>query len=176
MQGTQATEPSPSQPLSEQNATTLVNAGPGQINCHYCKETGHKVDDCLKLAAKLTHEHAAADAIETTGAQLLTAGLGDDSFDDQPGGSQDWLFLQQHGINKSADYHNMENKKSDGGIPTSWILLDNQSTINVFMNHCLLKNIHTTHAMMKIHCNAGISCTNQVSDLPGYCTPQWYCQ
>ena len=195
-QGTKATGSSSPQPSSEHNATTLVNVDAGQIGCCYCKETGHEVDTCPKFAAKLTHEcciTSAASPTETTGAQLLTADLlYDDSFDDQPGGSKDWLFLQydspddspdalsdgphdwmflqQHGLNDRGDYCNVENKKSDGGIPTSLILLSNQSTVNVFMNHCLLKSICTITAMMKIHCNTGISCTNQVGDLPGYGT------
>jgi len=95
-----------------QTATTLVNTGPEKIVCRYCKESGHGVDDCPKLAAKLAREQPT-----TTGTQLLTAGSGEDGFDDQPGSAQDWLFSQ-----------------SGGGIPSSWILLDNQSTVDVFVN------------------------------------------
>ena len=137
-----------SQPSSEHNATTLVTADAGQNGCCYCKETGHEVDNCLKLATKLTHKCCATSPTKTTRAQLLTAGLSDDSFDDQPGGSKDWLFLwydspdalsddahdwiflQHHGLNDHDDYHNVESKKSDGGIPTSWILLNNQSIVD----------------------------------------------
>ena len=110
-----------------------------------------------------------------TSAQLLNAGLSGDIFDDQPDDSAnwlflqydssdipsdvspDWVFLQQHGLNNRGDYRDVEHKKSDGGIPTSWVLLDNQSTIDVFMNCHLLQNIQTITATMQIHCNAGIS-------------------
>ena len=146
------------------------------------------MDNCPKLAAKLARERGTPTPTETTGAQLLTAGLSGYSFDDQPDdsdtwlflqydgsdapsdGSHDWVFLQQHGLDNRGDYRDVENKKSDGGIPMSWILLDNQSTVNVFMSHHLLGNIRTIAATMKIHCNAGVSHTNQVGDLPGYGT------
>ena len=58
--------------------------------------------------------------------------------------------------------------KTDGGIPALWILLDNQSTVDVFTNANVLKNIHVMNSTMKIHCNAGVSHTNKVGDLPGY--------
>ena len=145
-----------------------MNAGSRQVTSHYCKETGHEVDDCQKLATKNAREYAATETIEETRTQMLMARLDNDSFGDQPGGSHDWLFLQQHGINENTNYRNVKSKKSDGGIPTSWILLDNQSTVNVFMNHSLLWNIHTTNMTMKIHCNAEISHMSQVSDLPRY--------
>jgi hypothetical protein len=131
-----------------QPATTLVTTGPDKVVCRYCKEPGHGVDDCPKLAAKLAREQ-----LNTTGTQLLTAGLRDDGFDDQSGRAKDWLFWQ-----------------SGGGIPSSWILLDNQSTVDVFSNRGLLKNIRNATTTMQIHCNAGVSHTNQIGDLPGYGT------
>ncbi|KAL7502114.1 hypothetical protein ACHAXN_000460, partial [Cyclotella atomus] len=41
------------------------------------------------------------------------------------------------------------------GIPSTWILLDSQSTIDVFSNGNLLTNIHSTTTTMHIKCNAG---------------------
>jgi hypothetical protein len=48
------------------------------------------------------------------------------------------------------------------------MLLDNQSTVDLFYNSALLKNIRQVDAYMDIHCNAGITSTNMVGDLPGY--------
>ena len=53
------------------------------------------------------------------------------------------------------------------------MLLENQSTVDVFHNRDLLENIHTVDHRMYIHCNAGTWWTNQ-RDLPGY-GRVWYC-
>ena len=37
------------------------------------------------------------------------------------------------------------------GIPDSWILLDSQSTVDVFMNKKLLKNIHAAKKTLSRH-------------------------
>jgi hypothetical protein len=56
-------------------------------------------------------------------------------------------------------------------IPRSWILLDNQSTVDVFHIEALLKRIRVSkNGHMDIHCNAGVTSTNLVGDLPGYGT------
>jgi hypothetical protein len=60
-----------------------------------------------------------------------------------------------------------------GAVPKAWILLDNQSTVDVFYNKALLRNIQKLPTQMDIHCNAGVTTTNLVGDLPGY-GEVWY--
>ena len=61
----------------------------------------------------------------------------------------------------------------NGSIPKTWILLDSQSTVDIFCNQQLFKNIRKAADGMRIHCNAGSRLTNYVGDLPGYGTI-WY--
>jgi hypothetical protein len=58
-------------------------------------------------------------------------------------------------------------------VPKDWILLDNQFTVDVFYNDRLLKNIRKADSFMGIHCNAGVTSTNLVGDLPRY-GEVWY--
>ena len=60
------------------------------------------------------------------------------------------------------------------GIPDSWILLDSQSTVDVFMNNKLLKNIHYMNKTLSLHCNTGVTTVDKVRDLPGYGTVWFY--
>ena len=63
--------------------------------------------------------------------------------------------------------------QTSGEIPKTWVLLDSQSTVDIFCNPHMLRNIRRTSEGMRIHCNAGSRLTNLVGNLPGYGTV-WY--
>ena len=62
---------------------------------------------------------------------------------------------------------------TNGRLPKTWIVLDNQSTVNIFSNGALLTNICNSKSSMDIHCNAGVTTTNMVGDPRGNGTV-WY--
>ena len=86
-------------------------------------------------------------------AQLFMAGI---EADDEV----EFTFAMPHGIG--------------GKLPRNWILLDNQSTVNIFYNKQLLKDVHETDSFVRVHCNAGVAQTNMVGTLPGFPGRVWY--
>lgn len=64
---------------------------------------------------------------------------------------------------------------TSSSIPSTWILLDNQSTIDVFCEASLLTNVHKVTDQMTIHCNAGQVHTNYVGNFGVY-GDVWYCE
>jgi hypothetical protein len=78
------------------------------------------------------------------------------------GSEKGFQFIQHNG--EISLYSQDESRM----VPKTWILLDNQSTLDVFYNPNLLVNIHEADTSMKIHCNAGTAVTNLKGELPGY--------
>jgi len=66
------------------------------------------------------------------------------------------------------------NMNDKAGIPDSWILLDSLSTVDVFKNEKLLKNIRDAKKALSLHGNAGIAVFNKIGDLLGYGTVWFY--
>jgi len=59
-------------------------------------------------------------------------------------------------------------KHSSNIVSQNWVLLDNQSTIDVFQNKNLLTNIRDSGKVLKMHCNAGVATTSLMGHLRWY--------
>ena len=70
--------------------------------------------------------------------------------------------------NNNCTFANILCKQSPSVVSKHWILLDNQSTFNVFQNRDLLTNIRDTVKQMRINWNSGITTTTLMGDLPWY--------
>jgi hypothetical protein len=92
---------------------------------------------------------------------VLLAGISYGEFD-----GQDTAF-------QSMQQGMVLNINEEGRVPNSQMLLDNQSTVDIFHNEELIKNILQSNGYMHIHCNAEVASTNLIGDLPGYGTV-WY--
>ena len=142
----------------EEDDTVLANISTkkdkGNITCFNCNEKGHYSNECPKPDRR---ENASGQS----GTQMLMTGI--EEFPEPS-----FQFCQKEG-NQFAHVYQQGEK-----LPQEWILLDNQSTVDVFSNAHLLRNIHTTDQTMTIMCNAGVTHTNMIGEMPGYPGEVWY--
>jgi hypothetical protein len=124
-----------------------------QKNCHF----NYECPDCQNsspttaLATKLVSEEdkaPVANSTGNTGFKNLNISCYSDSDADS---NLEFSFL----INNNS-------------IPSSWILLENQWTVDACHNPQLLRNIREVDTSMDIHCNAGTATTNLIWDFPGH--------
>jgi hypothetical protein len=138
----------------EESGTVNANAnGRATFTCRMCKQPGHYARDCL---------------------QKETGGTANGN---EPRAGNDGGSTEGKGCSSTAfTIATTQGYSFNGGggpIPSTWVLLDNQSTLDVFSNPSLLENIRSELGSMTIHCNAGTTKTNLVGDLPGY-GQVWY--
>ena len=158
--------------------TTLGNGGRGRgpgrnggrggrggnrsnIQCFCCGAMGHYASECPE-----TLEDAQRMLAETTetGTNMLQHATLNESTTDQPN-EMHFASLNLDELNQedndtsfvfTQDLRNVE-AQHGGHLPPEWILLDNQSTVDVFTNCRLLKNIRRAKTNMFIHCTAGVA-------------------
>ena len=67
---------------------------------------------------------------------------------------------------------------AEAGIDENWCLIDNWSTWNAFINDKYLSSTRDYHngQYLRVNCNALVTYTNKIGDLPRYSNPVWYNQ
>jgi hypothetical protein len=143
------------------------------ITCYNCQEQGHYASVCTNetVTRGRTNESgtqallagAEAEEVETEEVEEPeTTGTDIDDYDDDSI-SFSFLNVSQEGSKMNGNVHHQ-----GATVSKDWILLDNQSTVDVFCNPKLLKNIRKANKIMNIKCNAGVTRTDKIGDLPGY--------
>jgi hypothetical protein len=157
---------------SNSNGVSFTNVGANEasrkgggknkahITCFNCQEKGHYSNECTKPKVDGTTNN-------TNGHELVTNAAEAGEFDENENIFSSFHFMCDGSLLTTTT------TTSQHEIPSTWILLDNQSTIDVFCNKNLLTDIHKTTSVMNIHCNAGTKATSDVGDFPGY-GQVWY--
>jgi hypothetical protein len=116
-----------------------------KIKCFTCNHKGHYSGFCP--------------TDDKTNVQLLQATSGTDTIDDvkRKVAETSFIFAQLP--------HTL--------IPKHWVLLDSQSTVSVFNNPVMLKNLRKSSTPLKVFTNGGCQISHLIGDIPNFGTV-WY--
>ena len=155
----------------------------GKPKCPRCGRDNHKLDDCFArkhMDGTVLHvedgevNHTMGSLEEEIDPEVSTKFTGPhpacgpgDVIDFYCGNELEELMFLQPDMNGNSPTEK-SNTRSKAGISESWILLDSQSTIDVFSNPDMLTRVHRINTTLRIRCNAGTKTTDYRGYLSGY--------
>ena len=142
--------------------------GKANVTSNECRKKGHHANECNeeKLPPATPITPSAEPLIENqTATTLLLNGVSNDKFNS----NLPFQFFNQ-AIENLNDEVTMQ-IGSDGRLPKSWILLDNQTTVDVFYNKELLSNIRKDHKKLTSTVMQGLPLSHS---LMIYLDMEWY--
>jgi len=131
------------------------------IKCFKCGEEGH-------IASKCTSNKTQSGASNAQSKSDNDDHKSSDN-DSKPSGNsvQSWANFQIGLTNVIEEYVNhTEAQLSE--LMKSWVLLDNQSTTDIFCDATILEDIKTVDSTLKLHSNGGVLETSKQAILPEY--------
>ena len=175
---------------SEDDVSFLNTPGAFVPICHLCRKKGHMAPKCPEKAKNANTPTSTLTSTPTTDAvQLLM-----NAVEESQSSGLDFSFNSNLG-SQSTNYYNYLDVclnvlstqlfqpittsqqiilKNGGHVDPHWILLDTQSTVNLFSNRNLLKTIKKTNGYpLRCYCNGGFQDSTLVGTLDGY-GEVWY--
>jgi hypothetical protein len=124
--------------MDDSSATKSVRAPyqkkPTNVRCHKCNKLGHTSAVC-------------PDSKPPEQVHTISAGINDASVASD---ASSIIILAQQGGQEAID--------------PNYLLLDSQSTINLFSNPNHVDNVHPATQPIKVHCNKGVMPTDNIAD------------
>ena len=140
------------------------------MTCFKCKKQGHYANECEEASDDDDESMKEKKSSRKKGSNLMNHGQGNKKNDDngstidkeeESSDNDNYKFaFLQHDVSCSI--------QDKAAIPKTWILLDSQSTVDVFSNPRLLTNIRDVKKSLTLYCNAGKAIVTKKGDLKGY--------
>ncbi len=134
-----------------------------KVQCYHCKKLGHYAKDCPDKNKPAV-----------TNTQQSETQQNDNNNNSNNKGEVCHTQFGFHNITEEIIEDKITlSQKQEESVLRSWLLLDNQSTTDIFCDASLLTNIKTVNVTLRLSTNAGVMYCNEKGELKGY-GEVWY--